>query len=97
MSSGNDFMGGYTGSSYNPNDAQWRIGDQMRRHNEAMAAQKKASEARQKANATPVYVRRSSSKSAGDDKSGWIALGVLGAIVIGIPALIMLIAMIDGW
>ncbi len=97
MSSGKDFWGGYNGTSWNPNDAQWQLGDQMRRHNQTMAAQKKAFEAQQKANAAPVYVGRSSSTSAGDDKSGWIALGVLGAIVIGIPALIMLIAMIDGW
>ncbi|OUX97919.1 MAG: hypothetical protein CBB65_12810 [Hyphomonadaceae bacterium TMED5] len=90
-------MGGYTGSSWNPNDAQWRLGDQMRRHNEAMAAQKKSFETQQKANATPTYVRRASSTRDKGDNSGLIALGVIGAVVVGIPALIMLIAMIDGW
>ena len=73
MSSGKDFWGGYNGTSWNPNDLN---GNSVTKcgATQTMAAQKKAFEAQQKANAAPVYVGRSSSTSAGDDKSGWIAL-----------------------
>lgn len=36
--SGNDFWGGLNGTSWNPNDPNWRMGDQMRRNQQQQDA-----------------------------------------------------------
>ena len=91
MSNNNDFWGSYNGSSWNPNNPQWRIGQQMRQ----IEQQKQAFHKQQMSSGSPAPYSGTPIELGPKTKAvlGWTVL----ALIIGAPVILGLINLIYGW